>query len=101
MNNLHARQQVALLCMQDSQTSCIHVACAGIDMITAHGDKVAVLCRTGWLQGLQLLLAASPALDVPNKRGLSALGEAVAGGNLAAAEMLIKSGADVCWRASG
>eukprot|EP00878_Enallax_costatus_P019627 GHUV01020710.1.p1 GENE.GHUV01020710.1~~GHUV01020710.1.p1 ORF type:complete len:588 (+),score=250.78 GHUV01020710.1:697-2460(+) len=57
--------------------------------------------RHGWLQGVQLLLGADSAIDVPNKRGLTALGEAVAAGQVAVAQALIKAGADVGWRASG
>eukprot|EP00775_Hariotina_reticulata_P003819 gene3819-4077_t len=57
--------------------------------------------RRGWLPGLQLLLAARADHDVPNKRGLSALGEAVAAGHVAAAKALLDSGSNAAWRAGG
>lgn len=59
------------------------------------------LRRRGWFQGVQLLLSADAAVDVPNKRGLTALGEAVAGGHAKASEALIKAGADLCCRTAG
>ena len=70
--------------------------------IVAQTSRVNGVChRHGWLQGVQLLLAADAAVDVPNKRVLTALGEAVAAGHLAVAQALIEAGADVRWRASG
>jgi len=51
--------------------------------------------------GLQLLLAANAAHDVPNKRALSALGEALAGGHIPAAKALLEAGSNAAWRAGG
>lgn len=59
------------------------------------------LCRHGWMQGVELLLAADASVDVPNKRGLTALGEAVAAGHLAVAQAITEAGADIGWRAAG
>jgi ankyrin repeat protein len=59
------------------------------------------MCRRGWVQGLKLLLAGAASPNIPNKRGLSALGEAVAGGHAAAAEVLLHAGADASCRAAG
>jgi ankyrin repeat protein len=50
---------------------------------------------------VKLLLAAGVDVDLANKRGLSALGEAVAGGHAGAAEALLKAGADPNWRSAG
>lgn len=50
---------------------------------------------------MKLLLAANAETDLPNKRGLSALGEAVAGGHEEVAEVLLAAGADPSWRAAG
>lgn len=58
-------------------------------------------CRKGWLDGVKLLLAAGVDVDAPNKRGLSALGEAVAGGHVDAAEALLAAGADPNRRSAG
>jgi ankyrin repeat protein len=59
------------------------------------------ICRKGWLDGVKLLLAAAAETDLRNKRGLSALGEAVAGGHVDVAEALLAAGADPTWRAGG
>lgn len=66
-----------------------------------HCCLLACPCRKGWLDGVKLLLAAGAEADLPNKRGLSALGEAIAGGHVEAAEALVAAGADPSWRASG
>jgi hypothetical protein len=58
-------------------------------------------CRKGWLDGVKLLLAAGVDVDLANKRGLSALGEAVAGGHVGIAEALLRAGADPNWRSAG
>lgn len=58
-------------------------------------------CRRGWVSGVKLLLAANAAADIPNKRGLNALGEAVAGGHEEAAQALLQAGADAAWRSGG
>lgn len=50
---------------------------------------------------MRLLLAAGAEVDVANKRGLSALGEAVAGGHADAAEALLGAAADPNWRSAG
>jgi hypothetical protein len=52
---------------------------------------------------VKLLLAAAAAteVDLANKRGLSALGEAVAGGHVEVAQTLLATGADPTWRAAG
>jgi ankyrin repeat protein len=56
--------------------------------------------RAGWVEGVKLLLAGGAAAgDTPNKQGLSALGEAVAAGQLAAAQALLDAGASPTWRA--
>lgn len=60
-----------------------------------------VVFRKGWLDGVKLLLAASVDVDLANKRGLSALGEAVAGGHVEAADALLAAGADPDWRSAG
>jgi ankyrin repeat protein len=57
--------------------------------------------RKGWVDGVRLLLAAGAEVDVANKRGLSALGEAVAGGHADAAEALLGAAADPNWRSAG
>ncbi|WIA41974.1 hypothetical protein OEZ86_009277 [Tetradesmus obliquus] len=57
--------------------------------------------RRGWAPGIKLLLAGAASPNIPNKRGLSALGEAVAGGHTAAAEVLLQAGADTNCRAAG
>jgi ankyrin repeat protein len=57
--------------------------------------------RRGWVPGLKLLLAGAAAANIPNKRGLTALGEAVAAGHAAAAEVLLQAGADARCKASG
>jgi ankyrin repeat protein len=59
------------------------------------------ICRKGWLDGVKLLLAAGAETDLRNKRGLNALGEAVAGGHVDVAEALLAAGADPTWRAGG
>lgn len=58
-------------------------------------------CRKGWLDGVKLLLAAGAEVDLANKSGLSALGEAVARGHVEVAEALLEAGADHDWRAAG
>lgn len=58
-------------------------------------------CRQGWLDGVKLLLAAGVDVDLANKRGLSPLGEAVAGGHVEAADALLAAGADPSWRSAG
>jgi ankyrin repeat protein len=50
---------------------------------------------------VKLLLAAGVDVDLANKRGLSALGEAVAGGHVGIAEALLRAGADPNWRSAG
>jgi ankyrin repeat protein len=59
------------------------------------------LLRRGWLDGIKLLLVSGAAVDAPNKKGLSALGEAVAEGHTEAAEALLAAGASATWRAEG
>lgn len=58
-------------------------------------------CRKGWLDGVKLLLAAGAEVDLANKSGLSALGEAVARGHVEVADALLEAGADPDWRAAG
>lgn len=50
---------------------------------------------------MKLLLAASADVDLPNKRDLTALGEAVAGGHADAAQALLSAGADPTFTAAG
>jgi hypothetical protein len=51
--------------------------------------------RHGWAPGVALLLSGGAKPNHPNKRGLTALGEAVAGGHADVAKALIAGGADV------
>lgn len=57
--------------------------------------------RRGWLPGVSLLLAGGAKHGLVNKRGLTALGEAVAGGHADVAKQLIGAGADVRCGAGG
>ena len=50
--------------------------------------------RAGWLPGVSLLLGAGAKHGARNKRGLTPLGEAVAGGHADAAKALLAAGAD-------
>jgi ankyrin repeat protein len=74
-----------------------------MDLPTAHAVLFCRMCRKGWCDGVKLLLAATAPteLDLANKRGLSALGEAVAGGHVEVAQTLLAAGADPTWRAGG
>eukprot|EP00879_Flechtneria_rotunda_P015925 GHRR01016654.1.p1 GENE.GHRR01016654.1~~GHRR01016654.1.p1 ORF type:complete len:602 (+),score=264.49 GHRR01016654.1:428-2233(+) len=73
-----------------------------LDMADAADDTALHLAsRQGFLEGVKLLLASKAAIGIPNKRGLSPLGEAVAVGDIAIALTLINAGAEVQWRAAG
>lgn len=50
--------------------------------------------RRGWVQGVSLLLSAGAKCAAANKRGLTPLGEAVAGGHTDAARTLMGAGAN-------
>lgn len=51
-------------------------------------------CRHGELGAVETLLAAGAKVKLLNKRGLSPLGEALAGGKLSCAAALVAGGAD-------
>ncbi|KIZ01849.1 hypothetical protein MNEG_6110 [Monoraphidium neglectum] len=55
----------------------------------------------GWLPGVSLLLVGGAKHALANKRGLTALGEAVAGGHLDVTRHLVAAGADVHAGAGG
>ena len=58
--------------------------------------------RRGWLPGVSLLLSGGAKHGLANKRGLTPLGEAMAGGHADAAKQLIAAGADMrCGAGSG
>ena len=55
--------------------------------------------RRGWLPGVEVLVSAGAKQGVVNKRGLTALAEALVGNHTAVADLLLKSGADPLTRA--
>jgi ankyrin repeat protein len=57
--------------------------------------------RRGWLPGVSLLLGSGAKHGLRNKRGLTPLGEAVAGGHAEVATALLQAGADAGAGAGG
>jgi hypothetical protein len=67
-------------------------------LVTGNGCSLLVLrsavTRRGWLPGVQVLVTAGAKQGVRNKRGLTALAEALVGDHGPVADLLLKAGAD-------